>query len=113
MPRSIFKKIKERVGDIDSEDGGLHPGSLWNLKKELFPKTKDPPTAMLDRATGNIVADHDKIKETTLLTNSKRLENKPIKNNLESIKVAKEMLCDKLLEVAAQNKTPPWKLKDL
>ena len=68
---------------------------------------------MLDPATGNIVADHDKIKETALLTYSKRLENKPIKNNLESIKVAKEILCDKLLEVAAQNKTPPWKLKDL
>ena len=28
-----FLKIKERIGDTDCEDGGLHPGSLWGLKK--------------------------------------------------------------------------------
>ena len=108
-----FNKIKERIGDTDSEDGGLHPGSLWNLKKELFPKVRDPPTAMLDPATGNLVTDSDKILESAVETYSRRLENKPIKENLDSIKSAKEILCEKLLKVAAGNKTPPWKMHDL
>ena len=38
-----FEKIKQRVGNIDSEDGGLNVGSLWSLKKELFPQARDPP----------------------------------------------------------------------
>ena len=42
-----FQKIKERAGDIDSMDGGMKSESFWNLKKELFPQSRDPPTAMI------------------------------------------------------------------
>ena len=36
-----------------------------------------------------------------------------MKDHLKHIKEDKEKLCDKVLQVAKKNKTPPWKLKDL
>jgi hypothetical protein len=108
-----FEKIKERTGNIDCEDGGLHSGSLWNLKKELFPQSRDPPTAMIDPQTGNLITDDEKIQDAAVFTYTKKLENRPIKENLSSIKDAKELLCEKLLEVARANKTPPWEMKHL
>ena len=108
-----FEKIKERTKNIDCEDGGLHSGSLWNLKKELFPQSRDPPTAMIDPQTGNLITDDEKIQDAAVFTYTKRLENRPIKENLSSIKDAKELLCEKLLEVARANKTPPWEMKHL
>ena len=108
-----FQKIKDRTEGSSCEDGGLHPGSLWNLKKELFPQSRDPPTAMVDPENGNLVTDDKNIQKIALKTYTKRLENKPIKKNLENVKEAKEKLCEKLLKVAAANKTPPWELKDL
>ena len=108
-----FKKIKDRTEGTSCEDGGLHPGSLWNLKKELFPQSRDPPTAMVDPENGNLVTNEEKIQKLALKTYTKRLENKPIKKGLENIQDAKEKLCDKLLKVAAANKTPPWQLQDL
>ena len=108
-----FDKIKKYVGNIDCLDGNLNSGSLWNLKKQLFPQSRDPPTAMLDPRSGQLLTNEEHIQEAALFTYKKRLENKPIRNNLEHIKIAKEKLCEKLLKVARNNKTPEWKMKDL
>ena len=40
------KIIKEVEGMDDPEDGGFNVGKLWRLKKKLFPKVSQPPTAM-------------------------------------------------------------------
>ena len=50
-----FDKIKEKTAGIDCEEGGMNSGRLWSLKKELFPKNRDPPTAMLDPKSGNLL----------------------------------------------------------
>ena len=108
-----FEKIKEKTEGIDCEDGGLSSGSLWNFKKDIFPKCTDPPTAMKDPLSGNLLTTDEKIQEAAVNVYKKRLENRPIKDDLKHIKDAKEMLCDKLLKLAGSQKTPPWKLKDL
>ena len=108
-----FEKIKERTGNVDSEDGGLHSASLWNLKKELFPQSRDPPTAMIDPISGNLLTSEDKIQDAAVLTYTERLKNRPMKDNLNHIREAKEVLCEKLLKVAKENKTPPWEMKHL
>jgi hypothetical protein len=36
-----------------------------------------------------------------------------MKDDLEHIKEAKELLCEKLLKLAKTRKTPPWAIKDL
>ena len=111
--RDNFETIKQRTSNTDSEDGGLRNDSLWNLKKELFPQTRDPPTAMIDPETGNLLTSDEKIKEAALKNYAKRLENEPIKDNLSHIKEAKELLCEKVMKVAKTRKTPPWEMKDL
>ena len=113
--KEYYEKIKQRVGNIDSFDGGIQGESLWNLKKELFPQTRDPRTAMIDPRNGNLLTNEDKILDAALYTYTKRLENKPIKDSLKNIKEAKEKLCEKRLKIkiARSTKTPPWSMEDL
>ena len=70
-----MKKLN-RVGNIDSFDGGIQGESLSNLKKELFPQTRGPPTAMIDPRNGNLLTNEDKILDAALYTYTKRPENK-------------------------------------
>ena len=49
-----YNKIMDEIKGIDCEDGGVNPGKLWNLKRKLCPKNRDPPTAMLD-PNGNLI----------------------------------------------------------
>ena len=53
--KEYYEKIKERVADIECEDGGIPPSKIWELKKNIFPKSREPPTAMKDPNTGNIL----------------------------------------------------------
>ena len=108
-----YEKIKEKTAGIDCEDGGMNSGKLWNLKKEIFPKVRDPPTAMVDPVSGNLFTSEEKIEEAAVNVYTKRLENRPMKDELKHIKDAKELLCEKILKLAKSRKTPPWTMKDL
>ena len=68
---------------------------------------------MIDPRNGNLLTTDDEIQDAAVYTYTKRLENRPIKENLEHIKYAKEKLFERLLKVAQANKTPPWEMKDL
>ena len=71
------------------EEGGIHSGKLWKLRKKLFPKSKDPPTAMCD-AAGNLATKEVEIEKTAIETYIKRLSNRPMKPDLENIRKEKE-----------------------
>ena len=43
-----YNTIKDEIGNIKVDEGGMNSGSLWRLKKKLSPKCKDPHTAMLE-----------------------------------------------------------------
>ena len=108
-----FNKIKDKTEMVDCEDGGMKSGTLWNLKKELFPKSRDPPTAMRDPVSGNLITNDAKIQKVAVDVYTKRLENRPMKAELKHIRDAKEKLCKNIIKIAQTNKTPPWKMKDL
>ena len=59
--KEYYDKIKENVGSIDCEYGGINSGRLWDLKKNIFPKSREPPTTMKHPKTGNILTTDDKI----------------------------------------------------
>ena len=61
-----FDKIKEKTAGIDCEEGGMNSGRLWSLKKEIFPKNRDPPTAMLDPISGNLLTTNEKVEEAAV-----------------------------------------------
>jgi hypothetical protein len=62
---------------------------------------------------GKLVTDQDAIKEMAKEAYSERLRNRPIREGLEDIKDAKEMLAEKVMKVAKDNKTDPWSMDDL
>ena len=62
----FFERIKEETNDVDFEDGGISAGKLWSLKKKIFPKSRDPPTAMVDPKSGNLLTTEEKIEEAAL-----------------------------------------------
>ena len=102
------RKIEEEAGNYDCEDGGFNPGKLWNLKKHLFPKHRDPPTAMVDDE-GKLVTSSDQINELALNKLAvERLKNRKMKDGLEEMKNNKEKLCEANMEKARNNKTPDW-----
>ena len=107
-----FEKVQKASAGIDCEDGGNMATELWKLKKQLCPRSRDPPTAMLDN-DDNLVTNEDQIKDMAIKAYENRLRNRPIKEGLEHILVAKEKLADMLMEKARLNKTPPWNIQDL
>ena len=76
----------------------MNTGKLWNLKKHIFPKCRDPPTAMVDPETGNILTSEKKIEDAAIKVYKERLRNRPMKENMQQIKDAKELLCEKFKE---------------
>ena len=111
--KEYMNKIKDKIGDIECDEGGFTIGNIWKLKKEIFPQCREPPTAMLDPESGNLLTTEDKIEEATIKVYEKRLKNRPMKDNLSHIKDAKELLCEKILKLASLKKTPPWTMNNL
>ena len=106
------QKIMEELSGIKCEEGGVHSGKLWKLRKKLFPKSRDPPTAMLDKE-GNLVTSEHEIMNLAVKTYQERIKNRKMKENLETVKNLKEDLCSKRLEAAKKKTTPPWTMDDL
>ena len=107
-----FKKIEDATKDIECDEGGFSSQKLWALKKQMYPQQREPPTAMVDKQ-GNLETNESKLKKMAVEAFKERLANRPMKDELEDIKVAKEKLAEKLMEKARNNKTPPWKMRDL
>ena len=107
-----YNKIKEEISYIKCEEGGIHSGNLWKLKKKLNPKSRDPPTAMKDKE-GNLVTSPNLIENIALEVFKDRLKNRPIRDGLNKMKEDKEELCYSRLKSAGRNKTPPWTMDQL
>ena len=107
-----YNMVEKLVSALDGEEGGFRAEKLWKLKKKLFPKSKDPPMAMVDK-DGNLQTEAEKVNEIGLETIIKRLENRQIKEGMEYVKTFREELCDERLKTASENKTLPWTMSDL
>ena len=107
-----YEKIVEEISGMECESGGVHPGKLWKLRKSLCPKSRDPPTAMLDEH-GNLVTSPSVIENLALDTYKKRLDNRPMKDSLEHIRTEKEELCKKRIDIVSNIKSEPWTLEEL
>ena len=110
LAEEYYEKVMNASSEIDCEEGGMSSGKLWSLKKTLFPRCRDPPTAMIN-TEGNLVTNEEEIKEMALKAYEERLKNRPIKEGLEDVKTSKERLCETLLIRARNNKTPPLSIE--
>ena len=84
------RKILEDISGIECDKGGTHSGKLWRMRKKLFPRSCDPPTAMTDNQ-GNLVTSKKKIEDLTIDTYKRRLVNRTILENLNLSKNIKKI----------------------
>ena len=62
LAEEYFDKIKLASKDIDCIQGGNVSSEIWKLKKQICPRSRDPPTAMMNN-DGNLVTDTEAIKD--------------------------------------------------
>ena len=74
--KELMDKIEERTGGIDGEDGEVKSEDIWKLKRDLFPRNKDPPTAMFDPESGNLLTNEEKIENAAVNVYKERLRIK-------------------------------------
>ena len=108
----MYKKIKDEIDCINSEDGGFNSGKLWKLKKKLSPRSTDPPTAMKNR-DGNLMTNDEEIKEEAKKHYKNVFQDKPMEESIKHIRDEREKLCLERLKTSKENKTPPWTIEDV
>ena len=109
-----YNTIFKETNQMDSDEGGVSIGNkLWKLKKQIFQKVSEPPTAMLDPKSGNLLTSQKSIEKASIEVYKDRLRNRQIKPNLQHIKNDKEILSQKILNIATKNFTPDWTIENL
>ena len=107
-----FNKIKDELNKIKSENGTVNSKQLWKLKKALFPKSRDPPSAMFD-SEGNLLTSNKAIQERALEVFKERLDANEIEANLKDLEDDTNVLCEVRLKLVKKRKTEPWTMEDL
>ena len=100
--KEYFDKIEKN--NVDPEKGGFNSGNMWKLKKEMFPQSRDPPTAMLD-SDGVLQTDSENIRSAALKSYDYRLRNRQIKPGLEPLQLLKENICSLRLKKSHKKDT--------
>ena len=62
LSEEYFNKVKLSSKEVDCAEGGNISAEIWKLKKELCPRNRDPPTAMMDEKE-NLVTNAETIKD--------------------------------------------------
>ena len=109
---SDFKTLKEAIVKFKTNKGGMNEKQIWNLKKKLCPKSKDPPTAMLDKK-GTLLTDNKAIERRAVKVYKQGLAGNKIVDNLVELEKDTKKLCKNRLKLSKENKSEPWEMSDL
>ena len=107
-----FIKLKTEIAKLKTDQASLKSKQLWQLKKELCPKSRDAPTAMNDKY-GNLITSDQALKSLVLDAYTERLKGNTIKAHLEDLEKDTKTLCEIRLITSKTNKTEPWTMNDL
>ena len=107
-----YNKVREELDKVKTNKGGMNPKQIWSLKKSLCPKSRDPPTAMLD-SKGNLLTTDKAIQNRAIEVFKERLNSNTMKENLEDLEEDTNKLCKMRLKLSKLNKTKPWDIEDL
>ena len=94
------------------EEGKIDSQRFWKIKKKLFPKSRDPPSAMFDKAN-NLLTSDKAIESRALEAYQERLEANKIAEHLRSYEDTNNKLCEARLKMTKLNKTDPWSMEDM
>ena len=105
-------RLKEELEKVKPGSGGLNTQQMWKLRKRMCPKSRDPPSAMLD-SNGNLITSDKAIENEAIKEYTKRLEPNKIEEHLEHLEKETNDLCEERLKACAEKKTSPWTSADL
>ena len=57
-----YDKVVEELKTMKPDGGKINSHKFWNLKKKICPRSKDPPSAMIDK-DGNLLTTPDGIEK--------------------------------------------------
>ena len=100
-----LRKMKPDEGKIDAQ-------KFWKLKKKIFPKIKEPPSAMLDKG-GNLLITKKAIEDRAIEAYTERLKANKMEKHFEVYEETVNNLCEERLKVTKKIKTDPWSMEDL
>ena len=105
--KEIIDKLKDFGGD-DCNLNGSQRKKLWELLKRKYPKCLPMVPVGKKDTSGNVITNHSGLKELYLKTYIHRLRNRPIKDELEEIKLLTYELFELRMELSSRNKSKPW-----
>ena len=106
-----YEKVTLELAKI--KDGEkLDQQKFWKLRKQICPRSIDPPSVMLD-SRGNILTSNKSIEDRAIEVYTKRLEGNPMKPHLKRAEILTNDLCKARLERSRKNNSPPWSMDDL
>ena len=94
------------------DEGKIDAQKFWKIKKKVFPKSREPPSAMLDKS-GNLLTTEKAIQDRALEAYVERLKPNQIEKHLKSYEEANNTLCEERLKITKQNTTDPWVINDI
>ena len=83
---------------------------LCGVLKRKFPKNSPAVPVGKKDSKEKIITNHEQLKHLYLKTYMQRMRNRPMKENLEHMKIMKNKLFESRIELANENKTQPWKM---
>ena len=57
-----YSKVMEELRKMKPDEGKIDAQKFWKLKKKIFPKSREPPLAMLDKG-GNLLTSKKAIED--------------------------------------------------
>lgn len=106
------EKIKEQVKKYSNFDGTFCSQGMWEVRKAVLPRPRDPPMAKKDKA-GNLVTDPGCIKNLYLDCYTDRLRYRDIAPGLENLRDLKEELWERRSELLEEVKSDDWSMEEL
>ena len=89
----FIKKVRETLGHLTGDDGGINTNGIWKAKNKLIPKDKtNIPTALKDNK-GNLITNPEGIKKLCLSEMVERLRHRQMHPELLEVQKLKEILC--------------------
>ena len=107
------QKVMDNFSEMNGVDGNLLHQGVWKTKQKLFPKIKPTLPVAKKNLKGQLITNPEELKNLYLDTFKFRLRHRPVQPGFEEILETQEELFKQRLEKAKENKTPPWKMKDL
>ena len=98
------KRVIKYFKYFSDTSGTCNTNGIWNLKKKYFPRKSKLSILAKKNENEKLISNPEELKSIYLKTYINRLRHRDIKPGFQNIKLLKEYLCAKRLEMTAQYK---------